>query len=71
MPRKKTAHINIEETHTKDNEFVYCSLRKCPHTECLRHNVNAPWWTLILVRKFAPDGQWHCKDIVMERGEKD
>lgn len=52
--------------HTKDKDggdFVYCNLRHCPHTECRRHNVNAPFDVLILMRKFTPDKEWNCKDM--------
>ena len=45
------------------NEFVYCGLRKCIHTECLRHNINTPFNMLILRRNFNPDKDWNCKDM--------
>ncbi len=48
-------------------EFIYCSLRKCPHTECLRHNANTPWNVLILRRRYNPDKDWNCKDKAEEQ----
>ena len=58
MPRKKSME-NITE-----NNFVYCGLIKCPHKYCLRHHDNEPWDKLIYERKFNPDKDWNCKDIV-------
>ena len=55
------------ENTSKSNHFVYCSQRKCIHTECLRHNVNTPWDVLIYRNNFNPDKDWNCKDIVLER----
>lgn len=49
------------------NEFIYCNQRNCTHTECLRHNNNTPFNTLILRDKFNPDKDWNCKDIITER----
>ena len=62
MSRKKKEEIN-----NKSDYFVYCSQRKCPHEECLRHNVNTPWDVLIYRSDFKPDKDWNCKDIVLER----
>lgn len=47
-----------------EKKFIYCGWRKCPHTYCLRHNVNTPFGIVILRRKFNPDKDWNCKDIV-------
>lgn len=58
MPKKK-----IESTNDKE-KFIYCGLRKCPHLECLRHYINEPWGVIIYERKFNPDKEWNCKDIV-------
>lgn len=58
MSKKKIESTNSEE------KFVYCGLRKCPHLECLRHNVNTPFNVIIYRRKFSPDKDWNCKDIV-------
>ena len=62
MPRQKKI-----EGDSKTDYFVYCSQRKCPHEECLRHNVNTPWDILIYRNNFNPDKDWNCKDIVLER----
>lgn len=43
MPRRKKNNIEEEVTNQESKEFVYCGLRKCPHTECLRHNTNTPF----------------------------
>ena len=66
MPRRKKNDAN-EEINKSAEEFVYCGLRKCPHTECLRHNTNTPFNVLILRKNFKPDKEWNCKDIVLER----
>lgn len=58
MPKKKIESTNNEE------KFVYCGLRKCPHLECLRHNVNTPFGVVIYRRNYNPDKDWNCKDIV-------
>lgn len=63
MPRKKKNNIDEEVVNKELNEFVYCGLRKCPHIECLRHNVNTPFNVLILRRNFNPDKDWNCKDM--------
>ena len=63
MPRKKKNNIDEEVTNKELKEFVYCGLRKCIHTECLRHNVNTPFNVLILRRNFNPDKDWNCKDM--------
>ena len=63
MPRRKKN--DIEEVINKESkEFIYCGLRKCPHVQCLRHNVNTPFNVLILRRNFTPDKDWNCKDIL-------
>lgn len=49
----------------EEKPMVYCSLRKCPHTECLRHNCNIPYDVVILRDKFKPDKEWNCKDMIM------
>lgn len=46
-------------------EFVYCSLRKCPHAECIRHNTNTPWDVVIKRTSYKPDKNWICKDIII------
>lgn len=61
MPRKKKIK---EVTSVKDeNKFIYCGLRKCIHTECIRHNVNTPFGVIIYRRNFNPDKDWNCKDM--------
>ena len=59
MSRRKKEEINSDA-----DEVVYCGLRKCPHVQCLRHNVNTPFNVLILRRNFTPDKDWNCKDIL-------
>ena len=53
-----------KQNNSKKEEFVYCGLIHCPHIHCLRHNKNTPFNVLILRRKFNPDKEWNCKDIV-------
>lgn len=47
-----------------NDEFVYCGNRKCPHVECLRHNLNTPWNVMIFRRNFEVNKEWECKYIV-------
>ena len=63
MSRKKENNIDEEVTNKEPKGFIYCGLRKCIHTECLRHNVNTPFNVLILRRNFNPDKDWNCKDM--------
>ena len=67
MPRKKkTENIDVSskpKEKTNKEEFVYCGLRKCPNTICLRHNVNTQFNVVIHRRNFNPDKDWNCKDM--------
>ena len=65
--RKKTETTQQNNDNYSQGHFTYCSQRKCPHEECLRHNVNTPWDVLIYRNNFNPDKDWNCKDIVLER----
>ena len=62
MPKRKKNAGN-GEVNNDTEEFVYCGLRKCIHTECRRHNVNTPFNVLILRKNFKPDKDWNCKDM--------
>lgn len=62
MPRKKK---KVEEVINDNDMFVYCHHRHCPHTECARHHVNTPFNVMIYIRKFNPDEDWNCKDIIV------
>ena len=65
MMRRKnteTSQVTLQKIQIKDY-FVYCSQRKCPHEECLRHNVNTPFNVLIHRKDFMPDKDWNCKYI--------
>ena len=46
--------------------IVYCSQRKCIHTECLRHNMNTPFNVKIKRVDFKPDKDWKCKGLLKE-----
>lgn len=59
MPRKKKT-----ETTNSDDKFVYCGVWKCPHIQCFRHHVHEPWNICIIERKFNPDKNWNCKDML-------
>ena len=63
MPRKKKE--KVEEMVKDDDRFVYCHHRHCTHTECARHHVNTPFNVMIYIRKFNPDKEWNCKDIIV------
>lgn len=58
MPKKKK---KVEVNNT--DEFVYCGVWKCPHTECIKHHIHEPWGVMIRERKFSPDKDWNCKDM--------
>lgn len=53
----------------KDEDFLYCSNMKCPHVECLRHNVNTPYNVIIYRRRFVNKGE-ECKGKVTSIQEK-
>lgn len=46
---------------SKYKNIVYCSNRKCPYTECLRHNTNTPWNVLIMRDNFQLNKNLECK----------
>ena len=62
MHRIKKNDAN-EEVSKSSEEFVYCGLRKCHNTECLRNNTNTTFNVLILRKNFKPDKEWNCKDM--------
>lgn len=45
----------------KNKKFIYCSNRKCPYTECLRHSVNTPWNVVITRNNFQLNNNLECK----------
>lgn len=51
MPKKKSM----------ENEVIYCSIRKCTHTECVHHHINIPWNKLILRKNFNQKDDEKCK----------
>ena len=68
MPRrKKSETIQQNNDNYDQGHFTYCGQRNCPHTECLRHNVNTPWNVMFYRVNFNPDENWNCKDMVLER----
>jgi hypothetical protein len=48
----------------KEEKFIYCSFRNCPYIDCLRHDRNIPFNTLILRDNFKPDKNGNCRDKV-------
>ena len=62
MHRRKKNDAN-EEVSKSSEEFVYCGLRKCPHTECLRHNTNTPFNVLINRKNVKQKKKKNCKDM--------
>lgn len=62
MPRKK----KIKTTNNNITEFAYCGVWKCPHTQCIRHHIYEPWDVQVLEKKFNPDKDWNCKDMLEE-----
>ena len=67
MGRRKKIEKDVENKISDQEHFTYCSQRNCPHTECLRHNVNTPWNVMFYRANFNPDENWNCKDMVLER----
>ena len=57
--------MNERENEFESNEFVYCGIRKCPHTVCLRHNKNTPVGKIVVRKNFTPNAEWNCKDKVL------
>lgn len=57
----------MHKTEYKEiKDFTFCSYRKCEHTECLRHNCNTPYNTIVYRSdKFKPDKNGDCKDMVI------
>lgn len=55
---------SIADEKSNKEKFVYCGIRKCPHTECLRHNKNTPFDRLICRDNFNPDKDWNCKEMI-------
>ena len=51
----------------KNEQFLYCSQRHCPHLECVRHDKHIPFGVLIKRENFKPDKDWNCKNIITER----
>lgn len=56
----------LSSENCNKSKFVYCSLRKCPHKTCLRHTINTPFNVLVTMKKFNPDTEWNCKDLLEE-----
>ena len=71
MPKRKKSETiqqnNSESNNYDQGHFTYCGQRNCPHTECLRHNVNSPWNVMFYRSNFNPGKDWNCKDMVLER----
>ena len=42
-------------------KIVYCANRKCPHTLCLRHNINTPFNVEIKRTNYELDKDGLCK----------
>lgn len=51
----------------KEDEFIYCAERLCPHHECMRHNKWIPYNVKVLVEKYTCDKDGNCKHIIVER----
>lgn len=58
--------MKVSNFDEKDEQFVYCGVRNCPHYMCLRHNVNTPFNKLILREDFKPNKNWECKNIIIK-----
>ena len=55
-----------KEGYQEIKDFIFCANRMCEHTECLRHNCNTPYNTIIhRSDKFKPDKDGNCKDMVI------
>lgn len=50
----------------KDTEILYCSQRKCPYIECLRHDKNIPFGVMVTrSNTFKLDKELRCKDKII------
>lgn len=53
------------KSNKNDKNFVYCGNRKCPYTECIRHNMNTPWNVMILREVYQLDKDLQCKHKII------
>ena len=56
MGRKKK-EITTDE---RDDVFLYCDTRRCPHENCIRRITCAPFGELIHVRRFDLGRNMEC-----------
>ena len=57
------------KTAKSEIDFIYCDNRKCHYTECLRRITNAPFETLISVRRYELDKKDKCEGLLVLKGE--
>lgn len=46
-------------------DFVFCKNRKCPHTECFRHNANTPF-NIVVTRVSFEEKKGKCAGYLYE-----
>lgn len=61
MSKKK-----LVKTIRYKEEFVYCDTRNCPHKQCLRKIMNAPFEELISVYRYNLDKNGKCVGLLEE-----
>ena len=66
MSRHSKSNI---KTPKSEIDFIYCDNRKCPYKECLRRITNAPFETLLTVRRYEIDKKGNCEGLQLLKGE--
>lgn len=55
------------KTAKSEIDFIYCDNRKCPYKECLRRMANAPFETLLNVRRYEIDKKGNCEGLELRK----
>ena len=66
MSRHSKSNI---KTPKSEIDFIYCDNRKCPYKECLRRITNAPFDTLLTVRRYEKVKKGNCEGLQLLKGE--
>lgn len=59
---KKKLVSNISDKE----ELVYCDTRNCPHKQCLRQIMNAPFDKKVSVSRYSLDKNGNCVGLLEE-----
>ena len=55
-----------KDINNKNEEFVYCDARNCPHKQCLRKLTNAPFNEVVSVCRYSLDKNDKCVGLLEE-----